>query len=385
MYFENIVTVNSLRFRYIRMTPERFEHLLSLVGPLITKVNTKMRQAISAAERLTLTLRYLASGDDQQSISFSYRIGKTTVCHIIQETLNAIWKALKDKYVSPPKSATDWKNISRDFESVWHLPHCIGAIDGKHIAMQCPKNSGSLYFNYKGWFSIVLMAVCDASYNFTLVDIGQYGSTNDSSVLNNSEMGKAFEDGSMSLPQPEHLPGCGLPQLPFYLVGDEIFALKPWLLRPYPGKNIKEEESIFNYRLSRARRVIENCFGILVARWRIFCRAIQAKVETVQAIVQAAICLHNYLRQTDTASYCPAGFVDSFDDSGNILPGEWRRITSADEDSSALRNLPAARGTRYRNYALDVREALKAYVNSDQGAVPWQWDYIRKRGPNREP
>ena len=164
--------------------------------------------------------------------------------------------------------------------------------------MQCPKNSGSLYFNYKGWFSIVLMAVCDASYNFTLVDIGQYGSTNDSSVLNNSEMGKAFEDGSMSLPQPEHLPGCGLPQLPFYLVGDEIFALKPWLLQPYPGKNIKEEESIFNYRLSRARRVIENCFGILVARWRIFCRAIQAKVETVQAIVQAAICLHNYLRQT---------------------------------------------------------------------------------------
>ena len=143
MYFENIVTVNSLRFRYIRMTPERFEHLLSLVGPLITKVNTKMRQAISAAERLTLTLRYLASGDDQQSISFSYRIGKTTVSHIIKETLNAIWyNALKDKYVSPPKSATDWKNILRDFESVRHLPHRIGAIDGKHIAKQFPKNSG---------------------------------------------------------------------------------------------------------------------------------------------------------------------------------------------------------------------------------------------------
>ena len=163
--------------------------------------------------------------------------------HIIQETLNAIWKALKDKYVSPPKSATDWKNISRDFESVWHLPHCIGAIDGKHIAMQCPKNSGSLYFNYKGWFSIVLMAVCDASYNFTLVGIGQYGSPNDSSVFNNSEMGKAFEDGSMSLPQPEHLPGCGLPQLPFYLKGDEIFSLKPWLLQPYPGKNIKRKRA----------------------------------------------------------------------------------------------------------------------------------------------
>lgn len=278
--FGMIINVNVMQFRYIRMTPERFEHLLSLVGPLITKTNTRMREAISVAERLTLTLRYLASGDDQQSLSFSYRIGRT-VSHIIQEILNAIWLALKDKFVSPPQSASDWKNISRDFESIWHLPHCMGAIDGKHIAMQCPKNTGSLYYNYQGWFSIVLMAVCDASYNFTLVDIGQYGSTNDSSVLNSSDMGKAFEDGSISLPKPEHLPGCSLPCLPNYLVGNEIFVLKPWLQHPYPGKNIKEDESIFNYRLSRARRVIENCSGILVARWRIFRRAIQAKVEAV--------------------------------------------------------------------------------------------------------
>ncbi|XP_068739094.1 putative nuclease HARBI1 [Montipora capricornis] len=167
-----------------------------------------MREAIGAAERLTFTLRYLASGDNQQSLGSSYRIGKTTVSHIIQETSYAIWLALKVKYVSPPNSASDWKNISKDFESIWHLAHCIGAIDGKHIAIRCPGNGGSLYYNYKGWLSIVLLAVCDASYNFTLVDIGQYGSTNDSSVLTNSEMGKAFENGYMSFPKREHLLGC---------------------------------------------------------------------------------------------------------------------------------------------------------------------------------
>ena len=118
------------------------------------------------------------------------------------------------------------------------------------------KNSGSLYYNYKGWFSIVLLA---------LGDIGQYDSSNDSGVPNNSEMGKAFENGSMLLPEPEHLLGCSPPLVPYFLVGDEIFALKPWLLYPYPGKNIKEDQSIFNYRLSRARRLIENCFGILAA------------------------------------------------------------------------------------------------------------------------
>ena len=118
-------------------------------------------------------------------------------------------------------------------------------------------------------------------------------------------------------------PGCDqLPSIPYFIVGDGIFALKPWLMRPYPGSNISEERSIFNYRLSRARRVIENCLGILVARWRISLSPIQASVQTVVQITQAAVCLHNYLRQTEPAIYCPTGFVDSFDDSGNILLGE---------------------------------------------------------------
>ena len=93
------------------MTPERFGHLLSLVGPRITKTNTRMREAISAAERLTLTLRYLAIGDELQSLSFSYRTGRTIVSHIIKETLCAISLTFKDKYVGPPKSTSNWKNI----------------------------------------------------------------------------------------------------------------------------------------------------------------------------------------------------------------------------------------------------------------------------------
>jgi len=113
-----MINANFTPFRYVRMTPERFEHLLSLVGLRITKINTRMREDISAAERLTLTLRYLASGDDQQSLSFSYRIGRTTVSHIIKETLYAIWLALKDKYVGPPKFASDWKYITKAFESI---------------------------------------------------------------------------------------------------------------------------------------------------------------------------------------------------------------------------------------------------------------------------
>ena len=91
------------------MSPESFDYLLTLVGPLISRESTKFREPISAAERLALTLRYLASGNSQQSMSFAYRIGRTTVCNIIQETCSAIWQALKDKYLRAPKNIEEWK------------------------------------------------------------------------------------------------------------------------------------------------------------------------------------------------------------------------------------------------------------------------------------
>ena len=105
-------------------------------------------------------------------------------------------------------------------------------------------------------------------------------------------------------------------------------------MKPYPGQGIQENQAIFNYRLSRARRVIENAFGILAARWRIFMQAIQTNVENAEMIVKAAICLHNFLRQTNSAGYCPAGFVDSWDEKGEIKEGEWRRIVAIGDNST---------------------------------------------------
>ena len=84
------------------------------------------------------------------------------------------------------------------------MPNVIGALDGKHIQIEVPANSGTLFHNYKGFFSIVLLAICDANYCFTLVDIGQYGSNNDSGVLANSIIGKKFAEKRMGLPEGRH-------------------------------------------------------------------------------------------------------------------------------------------------------------------------------------
>ena len=229
----------------------------------------------------------------------------------------------------------------------------------------------------KVFFSIVLLAICDAKYCFTLVDIGQYGSNNDSGVLAKSDIGKGFDNNKMKLPLARNVQGCSYDPLPYYLVGDEIFPLKTWMMRPYPGK-LTEEQSIFNYRQSRARRVIENSFGILRARWRIFSRPIKATVENVENYVLAAICLHNYLRLTDNAVYTPAGFVDRKSKTGEIKQGEWRRNLL--EQGLCFRNINNVRGSRQSIASTKMRDALKDFVNSEEGSVEWQLKYVRSTG-----
>ena len=140
----------------------------------------------------------------------------------IRETCEAIWKTLSPIYLRPPSTEQEWKEISDGFEEIWNFPHCIGATMEKHIAIECPKISGSKYYNYKGFFRLVLLAICDTKYCFTFVDIWQYGSENDSGVLKESNMGKYFDEGLLNVPSDSKIQGMDV-KLPYCLVGDEIF------------------------------------------------------------------------------------------------------------------------------------------------------------------
>jgi hypothetical protein len=221
-----------------------------------------------------------------------------------------------------PEKSCDWRKISNEFYQEWNFPHFLGALDGKHIMIECPARGGSDLFNYKGFHSIVLLTLCDAKYCFTMVDIGSFGKDNDANIYNHSVIGKGFATGTFNIPEAEKVGDSE--ELPYVIISDEIFGLKTYLTKPYPGNGLTESQKVFNYRLSRCRRVIENAFGILSARWRIFRRPIKAKPCNVDSIVKACICLHNYLRLTDNAHYIPQGFVDTEDGKDEIIPGDWR-------------------------------------------------------------
>ena len=201
-------------FRYLRMSPERLDNLLNQVGPLLQKKHCRSREPISPAQRLVVTLRYLVSGDSQQSHAFYFRLGRSTVCKIIKETTIAIWNVLQPIYLKSPSSSDQWKKLAAEFEQEWNFPNCIGALDGKHVHIEAPANSGSSFYNYKNFHSMVLMAICDAKYCFTMVDIGGYGRDNDASIFRESDIFYALENELFRFPDDRKIGNHSIPPSP---------------------------------------------------------------------------------------------------------------------------------------------------------------------------
>ena len=129
-----------------------------------------------------------------------------------------------------------------EFEQRWNFPHALGALDGKHVVMQAPARSGSTVFNYKKTHSIVLLAVCNAQYQFTLVDIGDTGRQADGSVYSNSYLGRAIENGLLNFPSAESLHNHPGKKFPYAFLADDAFGLKPNLMKPYPDQHLPLDE-----------------------------------------------------------------------------------------------------------------------------------------------
>ncbi|CAL9706590.1 unnamed protein product [Knipowitschia caucasica] len=234
--------LDEVRFqRYFRLTVARFDDLLGRVGARISHQDTNYRRFISPAERLSICLRFLATGDSYTTIGSSFRVGVSTVSKVVPEVVTAIWDSLVEEFMAVP-TTDDWRSIAGEFERRWNFPLCCGAVDGKHVRMKAPPNAGSLYYNYKGYHSLVLLAVVDAQYRFCVVDVGGYGRNSDGGILGNSAFGTALREGTHRLPPDQCLPGADHrgPQ-PYVFVADEAFPLQRHMMRPY---SLKETDCI---------------------------------------------------------------------------------------------------------------------------------------------
>ena len=129
------------------------------------------------------------------------------------------------------------------------------------------------------------------------MDVGAAGRASDAGVYGQSTLRTAIASNTLSLPRPTPLPKSPEFQVNYHIVGDDTFPMSENLMKPYPQRNLEPRKRIFNYRLSRARRVVENAFGILAHRWRVFLTTINMCPDKLTYLIFAACCLHNYLAE----------------------------------------------------------------------------------------
>ncbi|XP_046663525.1 uncharacterized protein LOC124356515 [Homalodisca vitripennis] len=363
---EELATEDVDSFRnHLRMSELKFEELLKHVAPRIQKLNTRMRMALPAKIKLQITLRYLATGDSFSSLQYLYRVPKCTISKFVPEMCEAIYEALIE-YLKGPTSEEEWQEIMQGFSSRWNFPRCCGSIDGKHVSIRCPSNSGSDFYNYKGSFSTILFAVVDDAYCFTYIDIGTNGRVSDGGVLAKSGFQEAIDNKKLKLPANA------------LFVADDEFPLREYIMKPYNTRSgpLTIKQKVFNYRLSRARRIVENAFGILAARFRIFERPIPLSPDKVDSLVKASVAIHNWLRITSPGVYFYRGCVDEENiDTGEIVPGSWRRAVQNEglvsvKDRSQPRNPKKA--------AKEVRDKLADWFMG-KGSVPWQLQFVNDK------
>ena len=256
-----------------------------------------------------------------------------------------------------PTTEEQWESIAENFQESCNFPNCIGSLDGKHINLKCPKNSGSYYFNYKGTFSIALMVLVDGNYKLLYIDVGCNGRISDGGVFRNCHLSKALEQNSLNIPSVGELPNDGR-KLPYVIVGDDAFPFKTYLMKPYPHQHLSREKRIFNYRLSRARRVAENAFGILANRFRVFLTTTNLSHENVEKIVVASCALHNYLRTNAGARYIATGFLDRVENDGTLVDGQWC-------NEQSLNSIPQQGSNFYSREEKLIRDEYCDYFNSN--------------------
>lgn len=248
----------------------------------------------------------------------------------------------------------EWKAIASNYEHRWQFPLCLGALDGKHIAFRASKSHGALYYNYKGFNSIVLLALAGADYKFHFVDIGCNGRISDGGVLNRSALRQIIAQADRYFPADEII-GSGR-KLPYTIIGDDAFPLEVHIMKPYPYSSIEKQKRIFNFRLSHARQTVEHSFGILANRFRVLQTTMHLRPHKVVQVVQAICVLHNFLISNSQGYVDPIGCLNR---------------TAAENGES--RNTSETRN--YSNTAADVRSNFAEYF-SNEGELPWQDSYL---------
>ena len=274
----------------LRMTRNTFEIVCNELKPYIEREVTRFRHPVPVKARVAITIWRLGTNIEYRTIAALFGLGRSTVCEIVLDTCEVITDHLMPKYVRVPQNEC-LRDIIDGFQCRWGFPQTVGAIDGTHIPILRPKESGSDYYNRKSYHSILMQAIVDFRGLFIDVNIGWPGKVHDARVFANSSCYIKSANGTMFPNWPRTIGGVSVPLV---ILGDAAYPLLPWLMKPYmENASTTHQQRNYNYRHSRARMIVENAFGRLKGSWRCLLKRIDLHVLNVPNIVASCVVLHN--------------------------------------------------------------------------------------------
>lgn len=216
---------------------------------------------------------------------------------------------------------------------------------------------------------MVLMAIVDGNYRFIMCDFGTNGRVSDGGVIQNTLFYDKLQHGTLNIP-PEEIVKDTSTALPYVFVADDAFQLRVDMIKPFRLANLTDDNrKVYNYRVSRARRIVENAFGILSARFRIFHTFINMNPTKIESVVMACCVLHNFLVNTVPKTYAPTECFDIDDREAGIT-----NVGYNCEHENMYGLQQRARGSTM-TAAIRVREKFIDYF-VNEGSVPWQRNFI---------
>lgn len=275
-----------------RLTKEKFYELADLLRPYISpRGQSPNYRSLDADKKLAVCLYYLKDTGSIWMTANTFGIHQSTVSKVIIEVCTCITKYLGPRYLRLPKTEEEMKQKVSQFELKFGMPQAFGAIDGTHIPIQRPTENSQDYYNYKGFFSISVQAVCDFRGIFMDIDCSWPGSLHDAKIFANSKINQSMTENTLPITYQSLLPG--FTKIPNFLIGDPAYPLTPYVMKEYTHCT-KNEEVVFNNVLRSSRNPIECAFGRLKARWSVLTKQIDLKLENIPYIVYACFVLHNY-------------------------------------------------------------------------------------------
>ncbi|KAJ8685821.1 hypothetical protein QAD02_021614 [Eretmocerus hayati] len=239
--------------------------------------------------------KYLANGGSVRLICAFFLIGRSTSYNFVAETCHVLKIILSPLVLRCPSEPAHWLSIAARYVYLWNHPHCGGSSDATHIWIIRPPHGGSLFRNYKGFNSIILMTLSDADRRITWYCVGDYGYLSDSSAYSVSSLCRKLENNQLGFPGPRPLPGTN-EVVPQVILADAIFPLSKNVMKPY-GKHrpLTRREKIYNYCHSRGRMPVECQYGGLQEKWHILDQPLGFDLSVTNDLVVALVALHNFI------------------------------------------------------------------------------------------